>query len=65
VHIYVHAEHTPDKPALRMAGSGLTVNPKRVPGGNCARHPKSKLESESESCRAHPEVARSGMAKIL
>jgi long-chain acyl-CoA synthetase len=25
VHIHLHAEHTPDKPALRMAGSGLTV----------------------------------------
>ena len=25
MHIYVHAEPTPDKPALRMAGSGLTV----------------------------------------
>jgi long-chain acyl-CoA synthetase len=25
MHIHVHAERTPDKPALRMAGSGLTV----------------------------------------
>ena len=25
MHVYVHAGHTPDKPALRMAGSGLTV----------------------------------------